>query len=64
MENALQAINLALTLITRGQELFAAATAAYAKARAEGRDISDAELADLKSQRNKALDDFRAQVGG
>lgn len=64
MQNALEAINIALALLRAGQEAFATASALFAKARAEGRDVTDAELADLRAKRNASLEAFRSQVGG
>lgn len=64
MDNALKAINAALALLNAAQAAFATASALMAKARAEGRDISDAELDELRAASQSKLDGFRAQVGG
>ena len=64
MENALKAINAALALLNAATAAFNTASALIAKARSEGRDISDAELDQLTAKRNAALDSFRQQIGG
>lgn len=64
MDNALKAIQAALALLNAAHAAFNAATALIAKARAEGRDVSDAELDALRTGSATALAAFRDQVGG
>lgn len=62
--NAILYAQLVLELLTT----FAATAQKYAaviqKARAEGRDISDAELAELKSERDTALANLEKKANG
>lgn len=61
--NIAKALTLAFELLAAAQAAFAQASALIGKARAEGRDITDAELAQLATERRDALDRFRSQIG-
>ena len=63
MDNALKALQIAMAIIQAGTAAFQQAQALIGRARAEGRDVTDAELDALRDQRNAALDAFKAQVG-
>lgn len=62
--NIAQALTVAFELLSAAQVAFAKASELIGKARAEGRDITDAELQQLAEERRTALDKFRQQIGG
>jgi len=64
IEQALKALAIADALLTAGFNAYNKARELIERARSEGRDITDAELDALRSDRNEALERFRQQVGG
>lgn len=55
--NILAVIKLIMSLLPVGQTIMSA-LALISRAQAEGRDVTDAELADLRSRRKKATQKF------
>ena len=64
IEQALKALAIADALLTAGFAAYSRARELIERARSEGRDITDAELDALRSDRNEALERFRQQIGG
>lgn len=63
IENVLKALALADSLMTAATNAYHAAVSVIGKAHAEGRDVTDAELDALRSQRSDALAKLHASVG-
>ena len=61
-ENIMRALQLALSLMQAAGVAFEKANALITKARSEGRDITDAELDALASERDQALAAFKAEI--
>lgn len=61
--NIARALATAFEVLSVAQDVFAKASALIAKARAEGRDITETELAVLTAERGAALSQFRATIG-
>lgn len=59
MVNILMAIGMILDLMSKAQKI----GGAISKARAEGRDITDEELADIKKSAIKAREDLEKELG-
>lgn len=62
--NILKALDAAMTIATALEAAITKANALISKVRAEGRDITDAELDELKRDRDATMDRLRAKAQG
>lgn len=63
MDNASKALAIALSLLDAATKAYNRTREVIRAARADGRDVTDAELDTLRGESQSALDAFKKQVG-